>query len=66
MDIASQRGGAPRRSEEELKAIRRLIAENVPRKVAERLVDEIGTDPEKLKAAAWVEMNLPRAYDAGH
>jgi hypothetical protein len=65
MDMASQQG-APRHSEKELRAIQRLIAAGVPRKVAEKLVNEIGTDPEKLKAAAWVEKNLPRADDAGH
>lgn len=59
MDMASQRGGAPRRSEAEVKAINRLVAQHIPRDVAERLVDEVGTDPEKLKAAAWVEKNLP-------
>lgn len=61
MDMASQRGGAPRRSEAEVKAIRSLVSQHIPQEVAERLVDEIGTDPEKLKAAAWVEKNLPRS-----
>lgn len=61
MDTASQRRDTPRRSEEEVKAIHKLVSQHIPREVAEKLVDEIGTDPEKLKAAAWVEKNLPRS-----
>lgn len=59
MDMAARRGCAPRRNEAETRAIEELVAQHISREAAERLVDEVGTDPEKLKAAVWVEKNLP-------
>lgn len=58
MNVSPDRRVFHRWSEEEKKAIDALVAERVPRELAEKLVDEIGADREKLKAAAWVGTNL--------
>lgn len=62
--VALHEGGLARRSDEERKAIQALVGQHIPREVAERLVDEFGTDPDKLKAVVWVEENLPRSASA--
>ena len=62
MGIAAHQAPSTYRSDEEEKAIRTLVAQQrLSREAAERLVEEVGTDPEKLKAAACLEKNLPRS-----
>lgn len=62
MDIVSQRWKPSRRTDAEREAIEALVSDRIPRELAEKLVDEFGPDREKLKAAAWIERNLPRYY----
>lgn len=50
-------------TEEEKTAIGSLIAEGIKRERAEELVAELGPDRATLKAAAWVEKNLPEPAD---
>lgn len=59
MSIVSHAWKPPRRTFAEREAIEALVSDRIPRDLAERLVDEFGPDREKLKAAAWVERNLP-------
>lgn len=60
MDIGSQAWRPSRRTSAEKAAVEALVSGRIPRELAEKLVDEIGPDWQKLKAAAWVKKNLPR------